>query len=98
MSSIDHKIEDTPANVPKVVQSKLRVPLAPIDFRDNAEVVELVHSEDPLETANSLVQKIDETYFVLGGVLSFIRRHGLHAQVGYPGRTGFRDYCEKLLG
>lgn len=51
-----------------------------------------------LVAAKSLVNRVDETYYTLGGVLSYIKETGVYKSLGYDGKRGFADYVKAELG
>lgn len=64
----------------------------------------LQSDEEALATANSLTNRIQETFWSLGGVLVYIREHASYKLIAdengqrlYDGKYGFRDYVEKEL-
>lgn len=78
------------------------VPL-PIESYD-ADTQKVIKSDaSALKAAKALTHTIAETFWTLGGVLSFIRRHKSYetVQVGdespYAGNQGFAKYCEDEL-
>lgn len=61
-------------------------------------------AQDALRTALSLSNRINETFWSLGGVLSYIIRNGCHKTITdengnfkYAGKNGFAEYVEKEL-
>lgn len=65
---------------------------------DTAAVQAILAEQDALDAAKSLVAQVEETYFTLGGVLHHINNEGIHKSLGYDGKRGFADYCDKELG
>lgn len=51
-----------------------------------------------LIAAKSLVNRVDETYYTLGGVLSYIKDTGVYKSLGFDGKRGFADYVKAELG
>lgn len=50
-----------------------------------------------LDSAESLLANIQETYYLFGGVLSHIYRMGTYRALGFEGKKGFETYCEERL-
>jgi hypothetical protein len=77
-------------------------PLAPEAY--DAETRKVIKTDaSALKAAKSLAEKIKETFWTLGGVLSFIRRHKSYATIEvdgvtpYSGKQGFAQYVEAEL-
>lgn len=47
-----------------------------------------------LIAAKTLVNRVDETYYTLGGVLHYIKEQGIYKAIGYDGKRGFADYVK----
>ncbi len=60
--------------------------------------VEASDTSSALLAAKSLINRVDETYYTLGGVLAFIKDEGIYKSIGYDGKRGFADYCSAELG
>ena len=69
-----------------------------IEIADMASVREILAEQDALAAAKSLVDKAEQTDFTLGGVLRHIHETGAFKAIGYEGKRGFVEYCEKTLG
>lgn len=80
--------------------------LAPLDINVYSEEVRKLVSTDTsaLDAAKSLSDKIQNTFWDLGGVLSFIRRNKSYQQIEkngenpYMSNEGFAKYAEEELG
>lgn len=70
----------------------VRQALAAVGDEDMAE------GSAALIAAKTLVNRVDETYYTLGGVLSFIKETGVYKSLGFDGKRGFADYCKAELG
>ena len=104
----DEPADETPAKGKKAKAEKevevdpSTIPL-PIESYD-ADTQKVIKSDaSALKAAKALTHTIAETFWTLGGVLSFIRRHKSYEtlQVGdeqpYAGTLGFSKYCEDEL-
>lgn len=59
---------------------------------------EMAEGSAALLAAKTLVNRVDETYYTLGGVLAFIKETGVYKSLGFDGKRGFADYCKAELG
>ena len=77
-------------------------PLAITDYDSETQKV-IKTDSSALKAAKSLSEKIKETFWTLGGVLSFIRRHKSYSTIEvdgvtpYSGKQGFAQYVEAEL-
>lgn len=65
---------------------------------DTEAVRNALSGQDALAAAKALVNRVEENYFTLGGVLHHIYVEGLHKAAGFDGKRGFAMYVEKELG
>lgn len=70
----------------------VRQALAAVGDEDMAE------GSAALIAAKTLVNRVDETYYTLGGVLAYIKETGVYKSLGFDGKRGFADYCKGELG
>jgi hypothetical protein len=61
-------------------------------------VQDILAEHDALDAAKMLVERVEETYYTLGGVLADIYEQGIYKSVGYDGKRGFADYTQAELG
>lgn len=67
-------------------------------YMDSQSVRDLLADQDALDAAKSLIEQVERTYYMLGGVLAHIYKEGSHKSLGYDGKRGFADYVEAELG
>jgi len=58
---------------------------------------EMAEADAALIAAKSLANRIDETYYTLGGVLAYVAESGVYKRLGYDGKRGFADYAKAEL-
>ncbi len=97
---------EKPAKAPKAVKPEAEE-LKPLAMSAYSEDVQKQVKSDAsaLKAAKSLAQRIQETFWTLGGVLSFIQRNKSFVKVEteagehpYAGSHGFKNYVEVELG
>ena len=53
---------------------------------------------DAIAAAKALIERSEQTYLMLGGVLHHIYENNLHKAEGYAGKRGFQEFVAKELG
>lgn len=99
----DTKAATKPAKVveaPAPTTAPALVPAAPSStvMPQSATVRAMLEGQDALAAARELVNRSEETYFTLGGVLSTIYRQNIFKSLGFDGKRGFADYTAADLG
>lgn len=68
-----------------------------VQIEDSEAVQKLLEDQDALAAARTLRNRVEESFFSLGGVLNHIVLTGAHKAAGFDGKRGFADYVKAEL-
>lgn len=100
------KIKPAAETTPAAVTAAIKPVAGTIVFQHSSLVMDVLASvagtdgneqQAALIAARQLVNRVDETYYTLGGVLHYIKEQGTYKSIGYDGKRGFADYVRAEL-
>lgn len=98
-NAVIEEIEDDEVVEPKKKIKKKAIVVAETKAVADQMVDDTIHEhQDAIAAAKALIERSEQTYLMLGGVLHHIYENNLHKAEGYAGKRGFQEFVSKELG